>query len=246
MEDAPPPQIGGGRWLWRILAVIVLLFLLCGVALGPIGHGRGFYYKMERTQGAHLIAMVMFQYANDHGGDLHPYPEGRSSTEVFQKLLDGGYCSDPALFYIPMRGKTPPVPGQKLKPENVCWDVTSCVNEWDSDALPLVFMTGYKMTYAPDGSAVPLVRPYPPYIEPWPYWINFSGMHEHAPIPGLAVAEKRGSSAFRLLDYKVSADGSVQVPYIYNTDAVVSHAMSAKFDSKGKTWIQLTPDGRLP
>ena len=230
-------------WLWRVLAICALLFLVFGLALGPIGHGRGFYYKMHHVHDARTIALAMFQYANDHEGG---YPGGRSSTEVFQKLLDGGYCTNPAIFYIPMQGKTAPVSGQKLKPENICWDATSGVEEADSDALPLVFMTGYKMTYAPDGPAVPLVRPYPPYTAPWRFWLDFSGIHDHDPVAGLAVAEKHYSSAFKALEYVVSPDGSVRIPYVYAPDAVVSHAVSAKFDAKGKTWVQLTPDGPLP
>ncbi len=39
--------------------------------------------------------------------------------------------------------------------------MTSGVDSDASDLLPLVFVTGYKVTYAPGGPAVPLTKPYP-------------------------------------------------------------------------------------
>ena len=98
----------------------------------------------------------MFQYANDHNQN---YPDGKSSTEVFQKLIDGGYISDPAIFYIPMVGKIKAGVGQRLKPENVCWDVTSPVDSSAPDGLPIVFSTGYKVNYVPGGAAIPFKKP---------------------------------------------------------------------------------------
>jgi hypothetical protein len=108
-------------------------------------------------QAGRQIGMMMFSYSTDHGGS---YPDGNSSTEVFQKLIDGNYVTDPTIFYIPLPGKIKPLPGQKLKPENVCFDVTSGVDS-DSTDVPLVFVTGYKVTYAPGASAVPLAKPHP-------------------------------------------------------------------------------------
>jgi hypothetical protein len=108
--------------------------------------------QSEGMQVAHAIGLSMYMYANDHNGK---YPSGRSSTEVFQQLIDGGYISDPTLFYIPMAGKTK-ADGKKLKAENVCWDVTDAVNVDDSPALPLVFTTGYKIHYIAGGTALPL------------------------------------------------------------------------------------------
>jgi hypothetical protein len=43
-----------------------------------------------------------------------------------------------------------------LKPENVSWDVTDAVTSDDSDDLPIVFLTGYKIDYATGGKAHPL------------------------------------------------------------------------------------------
>ena len=83
---------------------------------------------------------MMVSYAADHDGK---FPDGNTSTEVFQKLIDENYGNDPTIFYIPLPGKTKPLAGQKLKPENVCWDVTSGLDQNSPDELPVIFMTGY-------------------------------------------------------------------------------------------------------
>ena len=106
----------------------------------------------------HQIGLALFAYSNDNNQN---FPDGKSSTEVFQKLLDGNYITDPGVFFVPLPGKTKALPGQRLKPENVSFDVTCCVDADVSDVLPLIFITGYKVTYAPGGSAVPRVKPYP-------------------------------------------------------------------------------------
>jgi hypothetical protein len=106
----------------------------------------------EITQQAHAIGVVMYAYANDHNG---AYPTGSSSTEVFQKLIDGGYVNNPILFFVPMPGKVKPT-SNKLKPENVSFDVTNGVDiKTSSDAVPLLFLTGFLITYAPGSTAEP-------------------------------------------------------------------------------------------
>jgi len=97
---------------------------------------------------------MMFQYSKEHGG---LYPTGKSSTEVFQKLIDGGYASDPSIFWDPVLdspGKSKPT-SNILKPENVSWDVTVPVDSHSPDSLPVVFSTGYRVMYVSDGSAIP-------------------------------------------------------------------------------------------
>lgn len=90
----------------------------------------------------------MYAFSNDHNGK---YPDGKNSTVVFQKLLDEGYTTDPGVFYLECPGKAKANPGQKiLKPENVCFDVTGGADQSSPDQLPLVFVTGYKVTYDPD------------------------------------------------------------------------------------------------
>jgi len=140
--------------------VVSLLYLFLGGANAQLT-GLPQARRDALMQQCRQIGMMMFSYAADNAANNNVYPDGKSSTEVFQKLLDNGYCTDPSIFYIPLPGKTPPKAGQKLKPENVCFDVTSGADSDASDGLPLVFVTGYKVTYAPGGAAVPLIKPYP-------------------------------------------------------------------------------------
>ena len=157
-------------------------------------------------QAAHVLGLAMYAYAKDHHGD---YPQGKSSTEVFQQLLDRGYVTDPAIFYIAgTTGKTRSA-SQKLKPENVCWDVTGGARSDDSADLPLVFSTGCKIDYVPNAKAHP---------------------SESSPFgdAGVSVCYVGKYSQFVLRQQ----DGA---PIIKFT-----------FDSKGKIYRQLTPDGTLP
>jgi len=104
---------------------------------------------------AHVLGLAMYSYATDHNG---AYPVGNSSTEVFQQLLDGGYVDDPVAFFSATyhpKGKVAAT-SKKLKPENVCWDVTVLLDSNSSDYLPVLFSTGYRIDFAPNGSATPL------------------------------------------------------------------------------------------
>lgn len=125
----------------------------------------------RRTQAARAIELALFSYANDHG---EKYPTGKSSTEVFQQLIDQDYAEDPQIFYFPMPGKIKPL-STMLKPENVCFDVTNGVLPDDPDSIPLVFSTGYRIDYVRGGKAHPL---------------------QNGDPGGLAVAFKSNSAAF--------------------------------------------------
>ena len=189
----------------------------------------------------------MFAYATDNIQNGNAYPDGNSSTEVFQKLLDGNYCSDPSVFYLPLAGKTPAVAGQKLKPENVCWDVTSGVDSSASD-VPLVFMTGYKVTYVPGGSAVPLIKPYPRYYTPsfWDWLGSLYFADWYTPRPGMAVFYKSYNAKFMMLDHIVNSDGTTTFPLKYKPGASIENFVPNDFQPDGHTYRQLTPDGPLP
>ena len=149
---------------------------------------------------------MMFQYSLDNDGK---YPHGQSSTEVFQQLIDQSYVADPSVFYFPMPGKTKPT-SNKLKPENVCSDVTDGAQSGDPDNLPVVFTTGYKINYETDFGhatlAYPLTKP---------------------ALPGIVVGFMNNSSSF----VPATADGVLLI--------------NSTFDSKGKTYRQLTPNGPL-
>ena len=90
------------------------------------------------------LADVLNRYATDHGG---VYPDGKTSTEVFQKLIDEKYIFDPTVFYFPMKGKTKPTTSQ-LTADNVCFDLTGGATTKSSKFLPIIFTTGYNITYA--------------------------------------------------------------------------------------------------
>jgi hypothetical protein len=183
-------------------------------------------------QQAHSIGLAMYSFANDNGGN---YPEGKSSTEVFQKLLDGGYVTNPTVFCVPMAGKSEPVAGQKLKPENVSWDVTSGVTINSPGDLPLVFLTGYKVTYVAGAAAIPITKPYPRYYDlPPRTWAQFwHGEAAPVEIVGMVVFYINNSVAFRNFTMETDPDGSIP------------HFVSSDFQPDGKTYRQLTPDGPL-
>jgi hypothetical protein len=181
---------------------------------------------MESTR---LIALALGQYAADHGGK---YPEGASSTEVFQKLLDGNYVTDPATFYLFMPGKTQPT-GPRLLPQNVCYDVTGGVDVTSPEGLPVVFVTGFRLHYQADGQAVSLTRPFPAYAYSADAWMKWLTGGELEAISGLPVAMKDGEA--RLRPGQVGPDGFGYVPGVLPSD----------FDARGNAYRQLTPTGSL-
>ncbi len=168
-------------------------------------------------QSAHALDLALFSYANDNNG---LYPDGTSSTEVFQKLMDGGYVTDSSIFYVAMDGKTKVSSyDQKiLKPENVCWDVTGGVSQKDPGRIPIVFLTGFRVTYSPGGGIEPLT-PFPPY-------------QHFSKDSGVAIAFTNNSAAWLL-------------PGAPNSIYSMEHLLPPDFDAHGKTYRQLTPDGVL-
>jgi hypothetical protein len=119
----------------------LFVLLLLGLAIGPITPGVRHPVSSWSVQIAHVIGLAMDSYSRDHNG---AYPGGKSSTEVFQRLIDGGYVEDPSIFFrsaYQADGKLAATL-KKLKPENVCWDVTIPVNSGSPDALPLIFFHG--------------------------------------------------------------------------------------------------------
>ena len=156
----PPPSAPAKKGMHGcLLAAIILgvigfvsipvIACLAGVALGPITKGIEKAKENMAMQQARQIGLAMFAYANDHNG---AYPDGATSTEVFQKLIDEKYVSDPGVFYFSMPGKTKTT-SDKLTADNVCYDVTSGVASDSPDDVPLVFSTGYIVTYSAGASA---------------------------------------------------------------------------------------------
>ena len=190
----------------------VILAVLGIVAGGPITTGSEGPKDAPLLETPHTINLAMFQYGIDHEGI---YPDGKSSTEVFQKLLDGKYLTDPTIFYtqaLNLPGKVKASSSQ-LKPENVCWDVTVPVGSADSDFLPVVFSTGYRLNYVPGGSAVPATP-----------FTRDRGV-------GIAVTYHGNATIYIWNDH--------------NPDGAVSSVIDARFRANGKQFRQLTPDGPL-
>jgi len=147
-QFAPQPK-SFLRWL----APTLLALFFVPLSLNPT-HAEYVPTVTPLLENARLIGQVLFQYATDHDG---AFPTGKSSTEVFQKLIDEKYVSDSSIFWFEFPGKTKPTSGT-LKPENVCWDVTVPLDTDSSEFTPLVFCTGYTITYTGGASAVPLPK----------------------------------------------------------------------------------------
>ncbi len=179
---------------------------------------------------AHALGLAMYSYANDNSGN---YPDGKSSTEVFQKLMDGGYVTDATLFYIPAAGKIKATPGQKLKPENVCWDVTASLTQNSPGELPLLFLTGYRVSYTPDGAAVPIAQDEVLASRTWFQWFEGEPKPSSVFTDGAAVFYVNNSAAW--VNRVTAPDGTRPIP----------HFISPNYQSDGKTYVQLTPDGPL-
>jgi hypothetical protein len=190
--------------------------------------------EMQTTR---TLVLAMFQYANDNNA----YPDGKSSTEVFQKLLDGNYISDPAIFYVPMPGKTKCLVGSRLQPQNVCFDVTSGIQMNSPDDLPVVFLTGFRIAYSPGGTTVSLVRPFPGiHHGSTSWWQSINGGGPFEPVLGLPVAYMSNNAYFR--------SAFVQGPGLrYTSDGygIVPDVVASTFNAKGQTYRQLTPEGVL-
>jgi len=160
-------------------------------------------------QTARQIAIAMQQYSLDHNGN---YPDGLTSTEVFQKLIDGKYIADPGIFYLAMTGKTKAT-SSHLTADNVCFDVTSGVTSATADGMPVVFCTGYTVTYSGGASAIrndPVATPFP---------------GPGRGLAGLAVGYKNASARF----------------LIAGENGTVPNFMISSFDSGGKFYAQLKP-----
>jgi hypothetical protein len=137
------------KWVLLFFCCLLVLPCLYGPITGP--NGGGFEHAKESSAmlTSRTIGLCLYQYSLDNNGK---YPDGASSTEVFQKLMDGKYVTDPTIFYL---SKSRP-PSDRLRPEYVSWDVTMPIDKNSPDGVPVVFSTGYRVEYKPGGRAVPL------------------------------------------------------------------------------------------
>lgn len=143
LEHATPAEYILYRFRF-LLAFVV--FIISTFVTFPRSH-KYEWENRSSVQSLHALGLALYSYAQDH--DLH-YPDGKTSTEVFQKLVDGDYVTDPAIFYLPMKGKTP-AKDKVIKPENVCFDYTQGVQVAQPDDggyIPLIFTTGSHLDYS--------------------------------------------------------------------------------------------------
>jgi hypothetical protein len=219
MKIGQPPKSLMRRLLNFIYVVIFLVFLV-GL-LEPSREGPRYVKQSAAMQTSRNIGLCLSQYAADHHGR---YPDGKTSTEVFQQLIDQKYVIDPEIFYvryITISGKVKPQ-DHHLKAENVCFDVTCCVDSSSPDDLPIVFLTGFKVNYQAGAKAIPTDPPDVDVKRTWSQWWN--GTDDYHP-KGIAVSDKGNSARW------IKADENGSVPNFIPDD----------FDSKGKMYRQLTP-----
>ncbi len=208
------------------LAIVIILgifgflfFLACagGFISDSLQIGFGKRIQARAIEEVRAIASAMNAYAADHKGT---YPEGTTSTEVFQKLIDGKYVTDPGIFYLEMPGKSEATSG-KLTADNVSYDVTGGITADSSDDLPMVFCTGYTIDYSSAGSAYRVIGGVTPFQS---LTRNDTGVSDTA--SGLAVAYKGKEARFMASNTR---DGDV---YFFVPTA---------FNPRGKTYRQLRP-----
>ncbi len=207
------------------LRSLLILMLIASALLGLLLFSqRQKLQDNSRLQEARQLGLILWQYANDHNGK---FPEGKTSTEVFQKLLDDGYViggdegpAGPKAFYFPMPGKVEPTSNQ-LKPENVCWDVTANVPVLTApNDLPVLYMTGYRVTYQSGAGAI--APAWPP--QTWWQWLTLADY----PRTHLIVRTNGGDS----LTLKANPNGTIP------------NFMPASITEDISTYHQLTPDGK--
>ena len=209
-KEAPKSWV---RAALNIVYITIAMMVVLGVFVSP---GKGDFKKALSSatmQTARTIALCLNAYSLDHNNH---YPEGQTSTEIFQKLIDGKYVEDLSIFYLPLPGKVRPLSSQ-LKPENVAWDVTCCVDSSSPDTLPLVYLTGFKIDFQPGGAAK-RINPLP---RTWTIWWNGPDRWQTF----MAMAAKGNSARV----FELNEDGSIP------------NFVPADFDPKGKTYRQLTP-----
>lgn len=204
-----------GKDLVRVGGVFAIVFVLLAFFFDSSDRdGMKSAKYSAAMQTTHAIGLALYSYGLDHQGH---YPEGKTSTEVFQQLMDGGYVTDPQVFYFPLPGKVRG-DGEPLKAENVSYDVTCCIDSSASAGLPVIFLTGYKISYQAGAAAVP-IAPYQG--RSWSQWFH----NERFWRPFIAVYYMNMTAR----DMTALDDGTVP------------NFIPADFDPKGKTYRQLTP-----
>jgi type II secretory pathway pseudopilin PulG len=220
------------RTLSNVCLVVFILLLLAVMLVPPFPRNSRFGRQNMAMQQAREIGQVLYAYAQDHG---QKYPHGNTSTEIFQRLLDEGYVNDPAIFYLPLPGKVKPTvrnhKPQPLNSNNIGFDVTVGGNTRSPHGLPLVFTTGYQVTYARGAEAIPdSFVPHGSVLSWFSHFLPWDDSSDEPPPPGIAVYYVGNNSKFISPDFATHPDG------------VLLDFVPPDFSpGSGETYRQLTP-----
>jgi len=149
----------GGFTLVELLVVIGIIAILAGVALGPITRGIKQAQESGSMQVTRQVGLAEFSYSNDYN---QTYPFAATSEALASTLLNGGYVTDPSVFYIASTPSSSKPSGltapYTLAKANVNFDFmcgsaagASGLTSTAADGTPLVELTGGTYTMKTTG-----------------------------------------------------------------------------------------------
>jgi len=128
----------------------VVLTLIAISFLTALSHGHA---RTMAENNSRQLGLLMMQYALDHEGQ---FPDGTTSTEAFQKLINAGILTSPNMLVLSLSKKDPVEAPAALTAANVDFDVIAPMDQNDPDWIPLLISSGWKVTLEP-GSVPVLV-----------------------------------------------------------------------------------------
>jgi type II secretory pathway pseudopilin PulG len=157
-RSSPGQSIRTGFTRVELLVFVVILFILTGIAFGPVSAYLNQHSQSRAVESARTINTLLAQYATDNNG-VYPVGEGTpaigKSEGIARNLLENNYTPDATVFAV---GSTAKYNGtasdfSDLTAANLSWDFTAGVNETTgitssaSDYLPVVYTTGETVDY---------------------------------------------------------------------------------------------------
>jgi hypothetical protein len=178
------------------LVVIAIIALLAGVAVGPITGAMKTAKDNAGMQTTHALYVADFQYSID--SSTSSFADGTDAGVIARALLNGGYITDPTIFYIG-GGATTKYTGStaatSMTAANVSWDFLGSspsgagagtyngLSTSDPDQLPLVWSTGNTITIPQTAGTYGTAQ------------LNAPGKNPYG-TDGIPVAYKSGASKF--------------------------------------------------